>query len=54
MLRLVPAQSGFALRFETTPRTAMGLISTLFLAASLATFSIYLRRILNDAPAKAS
>jgi hypothetical protein len=32
----------------------MGLVSTLLLAASLATFSVYLRRLSNDAPAKAS
>ncbi len=32
----------------------MGLISTLFLAASLATFSIYLRRLSDEAPAQTS
>jgi len=31
----------------------MGLISTLFMAASLATFTVYLRRLSNDARAKA-
>jgi hypothetical protein len=36
---------------HTEQRAAMGLISTLFLAASLATFTIYLRRASRSTPA---
>ncbi len=53
MLRLVPAHLGFAISLDKA-LTTMGLISTLFLAASLATLSIYFRRLSNETPAKAS
>lgn len=53
MLRLVPAHLGFAMSLDKA-LTTMGLISTLFLAASLATLSIYFRRLSNETPAKAS
>lgn len=40
--------------FPKRPCTAMGLISTLFLAASVATFSVYFRRLSDEAPAQTS